>query len=147
MKNPSPQPMSYKDFMQKLTQAEKTKQCKTSVQPTPRQQNRTSRIEVGNKNNKNYVKAASPHTQSTSLWDKSTSRKKKLTTESSADKHQLQTCSHNQSLFQNEVKQENLTKKDRLMCYHKFVSESMTILTKIVNTSATELLKHRISYI
>ena len=91
--------MSYKDFMQKLSQADKAKQNKKTLPHHPLQrQTRTSQMELAKKNNKNFAKPTSPHTQSTSLWDKSASKSKKIATESSIDK---KTQSHNQSISQN----------------------------------------------
>ena len=73
--------MSYKDFMSKLNQVDKAKEAKKTLRHQPMQrQSKISQNEVIKSNNKNYAKPTSPHTQSTSLWDKSTSRKKKIPT-------------------------------------------------------------------
>ena len=147
MKTIKSQPTSYKDFIEQIGKAKATKPVNQfKLKETPR---------VNNSNN-----ATSVHTQSTCLWDKrSPSQSKRLPTDLSSDKrirsynisqnesyNQSHNQSHNQST-QLETRSVKISKKDKLLSYHKFVTETTITLTQIFKTPVPDLLNNRISYI
>ena len=67
----------------------------------------------------------------------------------------MQTKSHNQSISHKENKENNhdessilkISKKDQQLSYHKFVTETMAILSSILKDPSPQILNQRISYI
>ncbi len=112
---------------------------------------------------------ASVHTQSTCLWDKKSPShsQRKLGTDASLDKkirsynvsqsesynqshNQSQNQSYNQSYNQStqlENRSIKISKKDKQLSYHKFVTETTVTLTQIFKTPVPDLLSNRMSYI
>lgn len=84
MKNLRAQPTSYKDFIEKLNDAEKNKTIKTPIRKDQlHKEPRAMKVGINRASSRNLVRPTSPHTQSTSLWDKSCSSTKKIATEAS----------------------------------------------------------------